>query len=489
MLKSYDKIFNIVSLIGVAMIWVPLSLILLDGTFPESSMFFPAFVILASVIGYAFQGIFAGITGKRRSRDGYDADSMNMVISFRLKYAVVPILLIAIISVLVYYVFDIYMRNLYHVGLIEYYHEIYSYVAAALFFIPAVSGCVVWFYPIERLASIYTLIAGGAIFYLETAFAAITANDMRSGAVGVQLALSFAVFNICVLIIFNQSTLQKKFRGSVVSVITPAARLYNLYLVLILILCLAATCVVMYVLLSGVCIILRMILYLILYKIFYGKDEIGRGYNNYTYINPDEASAKFQRDTLGAGNQYLLAMFFTLLLISAFLFIAAKSGFLKKTIAAIKSWLRDILDTFNIGIDIFKHSFDPDAIEDEICNYKDEKKRLHKAEVRDYDELANRTESYKSFLQRLGRLKSFDEQLCYAYSVLLKQYRKMNISLKQSDTPREVEAKVSRVVLTDEIEQITADFEKIHYAEEEVSVTESTQMLNNICALIKRYMF
>ena len=50
----------------------------------------------------------------------------------------------------------------------------------------------------------------------------------------------------------------------------------------------------------------------------------------------------------------------------------------------------------------------------------------------------------KTFIRELGRLRDYDSQLCYAYSVLLKMYKKMNIALKQSDTPRQVEKKSAR---------------------------------------------
>ena len=47
-----------------------------------------------------------------------------------------------------------------------------------------------------------------------------------------------------------------------------------------------------------------------------------------------------------------------------------------------------------------------------------------------------------------------NEQLCYAYVMLIRMYKKMNIPLKLSDTPREMEKKVSRALTENEIDTL-----------------------------------
>ena len=162
-----------------------------------------------------------------------------------------------------------------------------------------------------------------------------------------------------------------------------------------------------------------------------------------------------------------------------------RSGLLKRFIL----WLREVLDTILIGAGIIKVSFDPNKEEEDSLNYKDEVKKLQNAGIRDYRAMAESTDSYRLFLTRLGRLKTYDEQLCYAYAVLLKMYRKMNVALKTSDTPRQVQGKVERALTQTEIEQITKDFERVRYASEEPDDTEAAVILNNICSTVKRYMY
>ena len=70
-----------------------------------------------------------------------------------------------------------------------------------------------------------------------------------------------------------------------------------------------------------------------------------------------------------------------------------------------------------------------------------------------------------------------------------KLYKQMNIPLKHSDTPREVEKKVFRALSEAEISKITADFESIRYAEHEPEDAEAAAILSNICGAVKRYMY
>ena len=126
---------------------------------------------------------------------------------------------------------------------------------------------------------------------------------------------------------------------------------------------------------------------------------------------------------------------------------------------------------------------------DGIYNYKDEKKLLQKAQIQDISSLAADTDNYRTFLSRLGKLKNYDEQLCYAYAVLLRMYRQMNIALKVSDTPREVKRKVIRALSEEEIAHITEGFEAIRYAEKQPSDAEASAILSEICSAVKRYMY
>ena len=104
--------------------------------------------------------------------------------------------------------------------------------------------------------------------------------------------------------------------------------------------------------------------------------------------------------------------------------------------------------------------------------------------------MAARTDSYRQFLTRLSRLPDVDEQIAYAYTVLVRMYREGSIPLKSADTPREIECKVKNGTADGQsIERITAAFESVRYAGEEVGTSEAQSVLSDMCAIIKRYLF
>lgn len=486
-MKLIDKLLSLISLIGVAMLMIPLSILLLANTFPSAFTVMPILAVLFTFLGYFLQSINAKLAKKKASEDGFASVREGVLDGFKIKYAALTFLILIMIAIPLTYLFDLYMNTLLENSVISYYDIIYSVFFAIVYLISSVGGAVIWFYPVSRLSNIYVVFAGSVVFYIETFFTVLISGSFGTVYSIFYIAIPFVIFNICVLLIFNQSNLQKKYSGSVVSVMTPSARLYNFFLVLMIILLFLLASVFMYVILSGISIIVKSLLFVIMYNVFRREAPESQNYD-YEYYDSDEVSRKFQQNVMSPDNQYMLAVFFLLAVAVILIIIGIRTGFLQKLIQRIRQWFEDIINTYMIGRDILKKSFDESA-DDEVYNYKDEKKRLQKAAIRNYEQMAEDTDTYKAFLQQLGKCKSYDEQLCFAYTVLLKMYRKINISLKNSDTPREVEYKVTRTISEDRINKITSDFEKIRYAEIEPDNAEASAVLGNICEEIKRYMY
>lgn len=483
----FNRVFHLIALLAVAMMMVPFSLMLLNGTFPNSSQILTAVAIFGTFFGYIVQYAVAKAAHKTASSDGFGVIEDGILSGFSLKYAGIPITIFVLLSIPVLFLHNSVMQRWCDAGIVSYTTIIYAILMATIFLTSCIMGCVIWFYPIERLANIYILLTGAAIFFIEFVLAIVTSQP-RVNTVSV-LGVAFAVYLVCMLIVFNQNSLQQKYRGSVVSVMTPSARMYNLFLVFVLFLCVLALSAVSYVFLSGFYLIGKIILVYVMYKFFYTSGASETEYYEYAYLDGDEAAELFMKNAMmDRGDRVLLSYFFAGTLTLLAVIVGLKSGILRKAFAAIKAWIKDFFTTIFIGAGIFKISFDPDT-EDEIHNYKDEKKKLQKAEIRDFAELADSTESYKLFLQRLGKLETYEEQLCYAYAILIRMYKKMNIPIKSSDTPRETEKKVSRALTEREIERITQDFESVRYAEVQKSDAEAAAILNNICTAVKRYLY
>ncbi len=483
----FNRIFNLVSLIAVAMMTVPFALMLLDGTFPYSSLVLTTTAVLSTVFGYVVQNAVSKAAHKKASTDGFGSFKEGILAGFSLKYAGVPITIFVVLSIPILFLFNVFMQALCDAGVIGYTTIIYAILMAVIFLVSTIAGCVIWFYPLERLANIYILLASAVVFFIEFALALITSQPGTNTIV--ILSVAFAVYLICMMIIFNQNSLQQKYRGSIVSVMTPSARIYNLFLVFMLFLCLLGVFAVTYVMLSGLYLLGRIVLIYVLYKFFYGVTNPESEYDEYSYLEGDEAADLFMKNAMmDEGDRILLSYFFAGTLTLLAIIVGLRTGVLQKAFRAAKAWLIDFFATIFIGTDLIRSSFNPNDVGG-MYNYKDEKKKLQAADIRDFEGLADSTDSYKLFLQRLGRLRTYDEQLCYAYAMLIRMYKKMNINLKLSDTPREVEKKVARALTQEEIEQITKDFESIRYAEVQKSDEEAAAILNNLCTTIKRYLY
>ena len=446
MIKFIDHVLGLVSLIGASMLTVPLSILLLGTAFPLSYVFVPLLAVVFSFVGFFLQSVNAKLQNKRKSLDGFSSVKEGIVAGFKPIYAAVPIFIILVLGVPVTLAFDSLSRAMFYYGVTFRYDVIYTVFFALIYLLSSVIGVVMWFYPAQRLSHIYVLLSGAALFYVESFFLAIYADFYPRFLIAVPIV----IFTLCVLLVF------------------------------------LAVAYVVYILLSGMWIILKSVLYVLLFRLFH-TNTVGE-LEEYDYVDSDEAMAQFKRDVVSNENINIIAVFIFIVAVGLVLYIGLKKGFLVKLFVRIRDWIREVISVYLIGREIFKNSFDPNEV-DELNNYQDEKKRIQNAAIRDYDAMADATEDYKTFIRELGRLRDYDSQLCYAYSVLLKMYKKMNIALKQSDTPRQVEKKVERAVEKADIDRITADFEKVRYAEAHVSDSEAAEILGNICAEVKRYMY
>lgn len=482
--SKLNHFFNFISVIAVASIAIPITYVLLGGVgIPNGAFFIPVLTFGVVVLGYFIQHGISSLLGQRISRDGLDNRRTGVMNGFRISYAFFPILIVIAVSFLLRFGFTRYLYYLFKSGAIDHYdqHSAYPYMVMFLFIACALGGIIIWFYPMERLSNIYVMIVGTALFMIEFA---LTFTAYFDSTVLSLVGGSFGIFISCMMLIYNQSNLQKTYQGSVVSIITPASRFYNMLLVLVLLVCLLFALGVSYVVLSGIFLLLRVLFYLILYKLFYGYVAPNENIT-YEYVDMEDEAVKFSRNVMDTGSQYMIAMFLMLAFIIVVVIIGIRTGYLQKIYRYIYDIIADFFNTISIGREMMK-DIDPF---DNTYNYKDQKKKLQRASINDYINMAERTDNYKSFMQRLSKLPDYEAQISYAYAMLVTVCKKSSVNLKISDTPREVKSKVTHMIAEDEIAEITRDFEAVKYAESELSPTEASSILNKICAIIKRYIF
>lgn len=478
-----------ISVLGMTMLVIPVNLLLLDGTFPGAGWVVPLLTTLLVFLGYVMQTVYAAWLRVRNSNDAtaYDVHTFTR---YHYTHAIVPILIAVGLSVLVMflakqympeYLYEVYLQQLYEGNPNAYLAEesLVPYLGAVLCFISQLAGIIIWFYPPVRLNSMYTMLWAMGILFVEFCLYMFTGGlvshrDLQGVFVG-----CLTVFCICLTVLYNQGNLESTYRGSVVSVFKTEDRLYNVYLVLMLFAALAVVLVPSYVVVNGIYILGETIIWFILYRILYTSASEDPA-KQYEYMEMAERHGEwFKKSNKGDFVSLVLGM----VLAAVLLFIAIRTGWLKRIFLQFYGWLREVFGALLQKRNPVGH---PEA--SFYQNYVDEKRKTQNALIRDYEKLAEDVHSYKEFLQQLSRLPDAGAQLCFAYAVLVQMYAKGNVNLKQSDTPREVEYKVLRAVSGEEIVPITAAFEKIKYAETDIPMEEATEVLHSICEIIHRYM-
>ena len=100
---------------------------------------------------------------------------------------------------------------------------------------------------------------------------------------------------------------------------------------------------------------------------------------------------------------------------------------------------------------------------------------------------AEHIKTYTDFKRQLDAIPDNDGKIRYAYAVAAAQLRHQRCGVGLSDTPREIARKVAERGLIDDIDRLTADFERIQY--ENVPLDHSgTVTLERLCTLIRGYL-
>ena len=112
------------------------------------------------------------------------------------------------------------------------------------------------------------------------------------------------------------------------------------------------------------------------------------------------------------------------------------------------------------------------------------------AEFREYHFPSPEADSYGAFLRRLARFSGTDEKIGYAYRTLCRIYNQDSGNLKKSDTPREVEMKVTstRQLSEKEGREVREIIERAKFADQILTEAEKQQLLGEICRIINGYL-
>ncbi len=100
---------------------------------------------------------------------------------------------------------------------------------------------------------------------------------------------------------------------------------------------------------------------------------------------------------------------------------------------------------------------------------------------------AEHIKTYTDFKRQLDAIDSNDDKIRYAYAVAAAQLRHQRCGVGLADTPREIARKVREHGLVEDIDRLTADFERIQYEDGPLEHS-GTVTLERLCTLIRSYL-
>jgi hypothetical protein len=482
---TFFHFYRGVSVAMLASLMIPLAYLFFYLPVPNMNFVYPAVIIAAILIGYGMQLLFARITGHKNMalKNIYTYEDEN--VGFHSYQAIFPVIMAVVIAVFVLNFTSAYLREYSIQNPAEYYDEFSAipFTVALVTFVSMFLGIVIWFFPPHYLARPRVFFPCLGVFGVLFALGHYVVSDPQE-----MWLICGSGFFCGAIILMNQTYIQKTFRGSVVSIITPKARLFNLRLVVLLIVMIVVLFFLLSVIFTGLGILIKMLFFFILYAtleetVFTGEE----------YYESSEQAMAFQAAVFGrrneeaAQNQLFFAIFVSLIVIAFSIFMLRKKINFKQIFAKLEAWFALIAAFLSLAYD-FNIKVPQRG---RFVNYRDEETKLQDAKISEYNK-AKPADGYKDFRTQLSKLKTYDEKLGYAYKTLIAVYQKMHIKIKGSDTPREAEGKIRHSVETQEINEITQVLEQVKYAEIDLSSQnkeKAEEIINKISAIIKKYMY
>lgn len=353
-------------------------------------------------------------------------------------------------------------------------YSIVPYTAALVCFVMTELGGYLWFIPYNSLISMRRIGTVGVILFINCI---ITFSNPTSlfGILNLSaLCLTIALF----VLLLNQSFITRPYGGKIARGINDEAKVYSARIVGIALGCVAATS------------ILTMSFVTAMVKLFYAIVKFctaGMAVVN----NADDREIKeiYMQDLAGEALKlprgqadYWAAVFVILAVLSILVIVVLFTPGLRDKVREIWAYIKEI----------FYFLFKPHSewrkirTRREYLNFVDVVEQTNTASknaVRPADNI----KTYTDFKRQLDALPTNDDKIRYAYAVAAAQLRHQRCGVGLSDTPREIARKVMAHGLVDDIDRLTADFERIQY--ENIPLEHSGQVtLERLCTLIRGYL-
>lgn len=311
----------------------------------------------------------------------------------------------------------------------------------------SIGGCVIWFYPTERVVSEKTAIIGACIIFISYVFFGTLGIYVRA------LLILLVLYLFCMAITLSYINMTRNHIGTVVSFINRKSSRYSFFSALIFLSICGACFLVTATIVSGIVVLFRSFLYFILNSgTSNDRGELeqisstGR-YNLFVYGNTNP----------GKNLAFYFFIIFIICSIAGIIYFALhKNKEFKAFLAKVKEFFSNffamIRAIFGARVD-FGYS-------EVNTSYMDTERRVQ-SKIISSKRKYKIPKTYKSFCDKLESIEDDNEKIIYSYVTLVEVSRAGRNKLKVSDTPREIAKKLKRDEKYKGIESITEVFEII----------------------------
>ncbi len=335
-------------------------------------------------------------------------------------------------------------------------------------------GGYLWFIPYNTLISMRRIGTIGVVLLINFLVTGGYQNTLFGNLNLFSLCMTIALF----VLLLNQAFITRPYGGKIARGINDESKVYSTRIVGIALGCVAAASVLMMSLIAAV---------VSLWYAFLKFCLAGIAKNN----NADDREIQeiYQQDLAGevlklprGQADYWVAVFAILAVISVVVIL----------IFFVPGWKEKIRGWWAYLKEVFYFFFRPHS---EWRTPRTRREYLNFVDTVESTNAGNGTQrrpadhikTYTDFKRQLDAIEGNDDKIRYAYAVAAAQLRHQRCGVGLSDTPREIARKVRERGLIDDIDRLTADFERIQY--EDGSLEHSgTVTLERLCTLIRTYL-
>lgn len=433
--------------------------------------------------GYGLQaltGRFVGTSMRRERVRAYE----DTVRRFQPAQACIPLMLEAVLSILALSL----IKNGYRAyamatpGVAYDPKSLLPYLAAAGICAALMLGTVLWFYPYHRIFSVQTILPWGISFLI-----CYLLHFLFGGISGVFLAVCLLLFALLFLLLLNQDYVIRAMDRAGTGSVTGEILKFNTSLVGVLTALFLLLFGIASVLLGGLTVLGRMLLFAIRDAGTSSGDE---------YRNWEEKLDSFVGMTFGdtEGSAFMLGqdamkgalflfLFFAVVALGLFLLFR----FRRQAWHAFRAWIKravaELLHFFRTALDLWNGALIEKPEKKTADDYVDVRVQMEEQSDRPIPQSVPR--NYRSVLASLD---TSEEKVRYLYRLLLVRWGGY-LTIHPSDTPQEIYAKVSARLSGRYLHQITDLFERFRYADRSAipDDAEAEAGIMQMCEMLDAY--